>query len=267
MSEKEVIEKTERPVTLNDICMGLSKTGVAKGDVLIIHSSLSAFGWICGGAQALIMALMETVGKEGTIVMPSHSGDWSDPVNWQHPPVPKEWVPVIRENMPAFNPDMTPTRRLGKVAELFRTLTDTQRSNHPLLSFSANGKQADIITCRHPLVPQMGMTSPLGALYKLNAKVLLLGVGYETCTSFHLAETMIENMPKIKSGTSMITDGKRQWISFEDFDYDSDDFDKLGADFEKVNFISVNKIGNAECRLFSMKQAVDFAKTWIEKNR
>ena len=267
MSEKDVINTTKTPVTIDMIYNGLLVLGLKQGDLVLVHSSLSNIGWVCGGAQAVLLALMESVGEEGTIAMPSHSGDWSDPINWQHPPVPKEWVPIIRENMPAFDKDMTPTRGIGKVAELFRTLPDVMRSDHPLLSFSAWGKMAEDITSSHPLVPQMGITSPLGALYRNNAKILLLGVGFDTCTSFHLAETLIENIPRESSGTSIKVEGKRQWVKFEDDNYESGDFDKLGKDFEQSHKLNKYKIGNADCRLFSMREAVNFAKAWIPSNR
>lgn len=265
MSEKEIIEKTKSPIIIDNIYSGLRKLGVSDGDIILMHASMKSLGWVCGGAQSLLMGVMKAVGKKGTIVMTAHSGDWSDPINWQHPPVPEEWVSIIRENMPAYDKDMTPTRGIGKVAELFRTLPDVKRSLHPLVSFSAWGKLAEEITSTHLLIPQMGMTSPLGALYKLDAKVLFLGTGYDTCTSFHLAETMLDDMPKEKSGTAMIVDGKRQWVEFEDYKYSSDDFDKLGADFESSHNISKIKIGNAWCRLFNMKEAVDFARIWLNK--
>lgn len=265
MSEKEVIEKTTLPVTIDIIYSGLCKLGVVKGDIILMHVSMKNLGWVCGGAQALLMGVMKAVGDKGTIIMASHSGDWSDPVNWQHPPVPEEWIPIIRENMPAFNKDMTPTRGIGKVAELFRKLPLVKRSDHPLLSFSAWGAKADEITGSHPLVPQLGMSSPLGTLYKMNAKVLFIGTGYDTCTSFHLAETMLDDMPVTKSGTAMMIDGKRQWVEFEDFEYNSDEFDKIGVDFESGYQVNKIKIGNADCKLFNMHEAVDFAKTWLNK--
>ncbi|MDX1358509.1 MAG: AAC(3) family N-acetyltransferase [Clostridia bacterium] len=267
MSEKDIIANTERPITINDIHSSLKKLGIKLGDIVLMHCSMSTLGWICGGAQALLLAVMKAVGTEGTLVMPAHSGDWSDPINWQHPPVPKEWVPIIRDNMPAYNKDMTPARGIGKVAELFRTLPDVERSDHPLLSFSAWGSQKHKITCSHPLVPQLGMESPLGALYKLNAKILFLGTDYETCTAFHLAETMLEETQRTKSGTSMMVNGNREWVEFEDFEYNSDDFVNLGTDFENSNMVTIGKIGNAECRLFNMRDAVDFAQNWLRINR
>lgn len=263
MSEKEVIEKTNIPVTVDMIFTGLRKLGVIEGDIILLHVSLKNLGWVCGGSQALILGVMKAVGDSGTIVMPSHSGDWSDPVNWKHPPVPDEWVSIIRENMPAFNKDMTPTRGIGKVAELFRNLPDVKRSDHPLLSFSAWGVEADKITRSHPLVPQLGMSSPLGKLYRLNAKVLFIGTGYDTCTSFHLAETMLDDMPMEKSGTSMIVNGKRKWVEFEDFDYNSESFEKIGIDFEKNYEVIKGKIGKADCTIFDIKTGVDFASEWM----
>lgn len=267
MSEKSVIEKTKLPVTIDSLYKGLRELGINTGDVVLMHSSLSSLGWVCGGAQTVIMAGLRSLEFSGTLVMPSHSGDWSDPINWKNPPVPEEWVPIIRENMPAFNKDLTPTRGIGRVAELFRTYPGVYRSNHPLLSFSAIGVEAENITKNHPLTPQLGKRSPLGKLYELNAKVLLLGVGYESCTSFHLAESMIKKTPRMSSGTAINKDGKRQWITFKDFDYNSDDFEKLGIDFEKTNPVSTAQIGNAQCRLFNMKTAVDFAKPWLLSNR
>ena len=267
MSEKDVIEKTKTPVTINMICNGLHNLGLKKGDIVLVHSSLSSLGWVCGGAQAVILALMESVGEEGTIAMPAHSGDWSDPVNWSNPPVPKEWVPIIRGNMPAFNKDMTPTRGLGKTAELFRNLPRTLRSDHPLVSFAANGRYSDRITKNHQLNCQFGMDSPLGAMYGLKAKILLLGVGYDSCTSFHLSEVLTGRMPLERFGTSILREGKRQWVEFEDFKYDSDDFEKIGADFEIAYEVKKGKIGNSDCKLFDMKTGVDFATDWLLRNR
>ena len=53
------------------------------------------------------------------------------------------------------------------------------------------------------------MESPIGRMYGLNAKVLLLGVGYIHCSCFHLAETLIPKMPTEKSGSAIIEDNKR----------------------------------------------------------
>lgn len=268
VSEQKTIESTGSVNTVKTIYNDLLALGVKKGDILLVHSSLSSIGWVCGGAQAVVMALQQVIGENGTLVMPAHSGDNSDPAEWENPPVPKEWIQAIYENMPAFDVNLTPTRGMGKIAELFRTLPGVYRSNHPQVSFAALGNHAYDITYNHHLTPQFGMESPLGKMYNLNAKVLLLGVGYDSCTSFHLGEALNDKMPIIRMGAAIIENTKRVWKWFEDFDYDSDeDFDKIGRELEETNKVVVGKVGNAQCKLFDMKSGVDFAKEWIKSNR
>ncbi len=267
MDERNIISRTKEPITVNSISEDLRTLGITSGDILLVHSSLSNIGWVCGGAQAAVMALMNAVGGDGTLVMPAQSGDWSDPAEWENPPVPKEWIEIIYDNMPAYNPETTPTRGMGRMAESFRTSPNTRRSNHPQVSFCASGKYAEDIIHNHPLTPQFGMESPLGKMYNLNTKVLLLGVGYDSCTSFHLAEALIDKMPRKKMGTAMMDKGNRIWKWFEDYEYDSEDFELIGRDFEENYIVHKGNVGNAECVLFEMREAVDFAKDWLAKHR
>ena len=88
MSEEKIIKRTKEPVTINTIHQDLIKLGINNNDTLLVHSSLSSLGWVCGGAQAVLMALMNGLANEGTLVMPAHSGSWSDPAEWKNPPVP-----------------------------------------------------------------------------------------------------------------------------------------------------------------------------------
>lgn len=267
MSEFRIIELTRHPNTVNSIYNDLKKLGICEGNTVLVHSSLSSIGWVCGGGQAVIMALLKSVGDEGTLVMPAQSPSISDPEEWENPPIPHDWLYDVYDNMPAFDPMMTPTEGMGKIPELFRTIPNTIRSNHPQVSFSANGKFAKKITENHELTPGFGMNSPLGRLYELNAKILFLGVGYNSCTGFHLAEALNEKMPKKRMGTSMTENNTRVWKWFEDFNYDSDDFGVIGKEFEEKYDISTGMVGNAKCKLFDMKCGVDFAKEWLAENR
>jgi aminoglycoside 3-N-acetyltransferase len=267
MGEKEVVDRTVRPVTVSGMLRDLRRLGVGEGDILLVHSSLSSIGWVCGGPQAVIEALLSAVGEEGTLVMPAQSGDWSDPAEWRNPPVPAEWLEVIYREWPAFDPAATPTRGMGRIAELFRTYPGTKRSGHPQVSFSANGRHGEAITAGHPLTPQFGMESPLGKMYRMRAKVLLLGVGYNVCTSFHLAETMTPSMPVKKHGAAIRENGVRVWRWFEDLAYDADDFVRVGREMEERLPVRKGKVGQAECRLFGLREAVDFAARWMAENR
>lgn len=267
MSEFNAISNTKSPNTLDTLKVDFQRLGIEEGDTVLVHSSLSSIGWVCGEESAVIDALLQTVGKNGTICMPAHSSGNSDPMQWCNPPVPKEWVKVIYNQMPAFRPEITPTRGMGRIAELFRKYPESIRSNHPQTSFSANGKNAKMITEKHVLTPQFGFASPLGKLYELNAKILLLGVGYNSCTSFHLAEAINECESKVMMGAAIEENHKRIWKWFEDYDYDCDDFEKLGNDLEEQGNIVIGNVGNAQCRLFGMQNGVNFAVNWLKVNR
>ena len=122
--------------TVSSLKGDFKRLGLSKGMTVIVHASLRSFGWVCGGPVSVILALEEVLGSEGTLVMPSHSYDVSDPANWENPPVPSAWIERIRNEMPLFHKDLTPTTSMGKIAETFRKQDGVVRSSHPLLLFA-----------------------------------------------------------------------------------------------------------------------------------
>ncbi|MEN6476456.1 MAG: AAC(3) family N-acetyltransferase, partial [Rectinema sp.] len=114
MPEADTIDFSKtRPNTVKSLASDLAALGVERGSTLLVHSSLRSLGWTAGGAHAVILALENAIGSEGTLVMPTHSGDLSDPADWQHPPVPESWWSVIREEMPAYDRALSTTRGMG----------------------------------------------------------------------------------------------------------------------------------------------------------
>lgn len=269
--EDQLIKQSETPITVDSLIRDLKNLGLKAGDVVLVHASMSSLGWVCGGAVAVILALEALLGPQGTLVMPTHSGENSDPANWSNPPVPESWWQTIRESMPAYDAGLTPTRGMGKLPETFRRQSGVLRSDHPQLSFAAWGQYAEQITRDHTLLSEMGENSPLERIYELNGKVLLLGVGFGNNTSFHLAEHRAEYPAKKweQTGCAMVVNGERNWIAFQGFDYDDDDFVKIGTDFikEKDHLAKTGKIGQADALLMPQKPLVDFAVQWINTNR
>jgi aminoglycoside 3-N-acetyltransferase len=269
--EAEIIQRTEgRPATVESIRQDLIQLGVEAGMVLLVHSSLSAMGWVSGGPVAVILAFEEVLGSRGTLIMPAHSGDLSDPANWQHPPVPEDWWEIIRETMPAYDPDLTPTRMMGRIAETFRKQRGAVRSHHPQVSFAAWGAEAKRITEGHALDFGLGEGSPLARIYDLDGWVLLLGVGYSNNTSLHLAEARASypGKKRITSGAPIIEDGKRVWVEITDMVLNDTDFPEMGDRFEReVESVRYGKVAQAQCRLMSQRALVDYAVCWMEKNR
>ena len=272
MPEGQSVHKTKTPATVESLQANFKALGVQNGMVLLVHSSLSAMGWVCGGAVAVIIALQEVLGETGTLVMPTHSTDLSDPSQWQNPPVPESWWQTIRETMPAYDPDLTPTRSMGKVAETFRKQKDVLRSAHPQSSFCARGPQASSIINNHALPYGFGEHSPLARIYDLHGSVLLLGVGHSSNTSIHLAEYRSDFPSKrvVQEGAPISQAGSSVWTTFEDIDVDASDFDRLGEDFLRSDAGEVvrrSKVGIADCQLMPQRTLVDYAVDWLEKNR
>jgi len=270
MSEHDVIERTTVPATVDTLKAELSALGVGPGMVLLVHSSLSALGWICGGAVAVIQALQEIVGPEGTLAMPSYSGGLTDPKNWQHPPVPEDWKDTIRKETPAFDPLCTPTRGMGVIAETFRTWPGVVRSSHPHCSFAAWGAHAQKIVGNHQLEDGLGEGSPLARVYELDGRVLLLGVGFANNTSMHLAEYRASYPGKIHetNGAPMTVDGHRQWVLVRNIEVDSDDFPSIGECFTaETQVVQTGKVGEGPALLMPQRPLVDYAVEWMEAHR
>ncbi|MGN1401032.1 MAG: aminoglycoside N(3)-acetyltransferase [Bacillus sp. (in: firmicutes)] len=262
-----MIQKQQTPNTIPSLTDDFRNIGIREGMTIIVHSSMKAMGWVCGGPVSVVKALMAAVGEEGTIVMPTHSADLSEPSYWDSPPVPPEWWDTIRKEMPPFDPQTTPTYEMGKIVECFRTFDGVKRSNHPVASFAAWGKYSDYITDKHSLEYCFGEHSPLQRLYDVGAFILLIGVDYENNTSLHLAECYAESCFTCEHGSPIMENGKRIWKTYTDFIYDIEQFNDIGREFEKRHDVSVGYIGNAISRLIPQAPLVDFAASWLSAQK
>ncbi|MCI0686007.1 MAG: AAC(3) family N-acetyltransferase, partial [Sporichthyaceae bacterium] len=239
------------------------------GDVALCHTSLRSLGWVCGGQVAVVQALLDVLGPEGTLVVPAHSTDNSDPATWHFPPVPQDWWQPIRDHLPGYDPRTTPVRGIGILPETVRTWPGAVRSAHPQVSFAAVGAQAAALLAEHRLDHRFGSRSPLGAMNRAGARILLLGAGYLSCTAFHLAETEVAGIGTETESCAILTDGGRQWVTYTDTVADEEDFADLGAALEsqRPELVRRGQVGDAESRLIEMPGAVEFASQWLAAHR
>ena len=268
MSERAAIERVEAPVTVESLVDDLRGLGVEAGATLLVHASLSELGWVCGGAQAVVEALQRAVTDDGTLVVPTHTPQYTDPEGWSNPPVPDAWVGTIRESMPPYRPAVTPSRGVGAVPECLRTHPGARRSRHPVMSFAAWGADAEAVVADHAYERSLGESSPLARVYERDGDVLLLGVGHGVNTSLHLAEYRADVPAETtREVAPVLEDGRRVTVEYEDLVTRTEDFPDLGAAFERRVGLERGTVGAADARLASQRELVDFAVGWFEANR
>jgi aminoglycoside 3-N-acetyltransferase len=256
-------------VLMRSLTADLHALGVLPGGVLLMHSSFKSVGFVPGGPQAVVQAVLDALGPDGTLVVPTHTSGNSDPADWSRPPVPEDWWDQIRQEAPGFDPARTPPSQwMGVLSETVRSWPGARRSTHPHVSFAALGPRAAGIVDHHRLDDALGEESPLGAVYRLDGQVLLLGCGHDSNTSMHLAEWRQPDPPRHTAGASVRQgDGTGRWITWEDVEEDESDFDQIGSDFEATGACAIGPVGRATARLMRQRAVVDFATTWIGVNR
>ncbi|MFE9458670.1 aminoglycoside N(3)-acetyltransferase [Streptomyces californicus] len=251
----------------------LSALGVRPGDVLLVHAALRSLGPVAGGARGVLAALRRAVGPEGTVVVPAFTPENSDTsphfrarVRGLDPGA----VEDVRAAMAPYDPALTPAPSMGVLAETVRTAPGAVRSAHPQTSFAALGPGAHRLLAGHRPDCHLGEDSPLARLYVADARILLLGTGYGTCTAFHLGEYRMPAPPRRSYRCVVAPHGVRRWWEYEDVALDDGDFPALGAAFEEeaaVGDMSTGHVGAAECRLLRLRAAVDFAALWLTGHR
>jgi aminoglycoside 3-N-acetyltransferase len=267
---------SDEPVTADRLVTDLRALGVRPGDTVLVHASLRGIGWTVGGAQAAVEALLAAVGPAGTVVVPALTAGNTDPHRWaatRGEPVPEAWWPVVRAHLPAFDPAVTASSGVGVIAEAVRTWPGAVRSTHPQTSFAAVGARAGELLAVHDLDCHYGARSPLGALVSAGAQGLLLGVGWDVCTTFHHAEYLVADPPVRTYECVVGGAGGRRWVTFDDVLLDDGDFADLGKAFEfaeggaGTGVVHSGVVGRAEARRFPLAAAVAFAERWLRTHR
>ena len=154
-------------VTMQDMIDGLRRIGLQEGDLVQVHSSLSAFGYVEGGPDTVVDALLQVVGPEGTVMMPTFNHGHAD----------------------VFDIKTTPSTN-GAITEALRRRPEAHRSMHPTHPYAAIGSLAQALTHGHLEAGTFAADSPLGRLATWGGWVLLLGVGMGSNTAFHVGEVM-----------------------------------------------------------------------------
>ncbi len=146
----------------------LRKLGVKRGMDVMVHSSLSAIGYVEGGADTVIDALLEAIGEEGTLMMPSFN----------------------HRGAQVYNPLTTPTTN-GAIPDALWRRKEAARSLHPTHAVAAIGPKAAEYCCEHLEKGIWAQDSPIGKLVHGGGYILAIGTTHVTSTAYHVAEMSV----------------------------------------------------------------------------
>ncbi|MCC6445573.1 MAG: AAC(3) family N-acetyltransferase [Armatimonadetes bacterium] len=226
-------------VSRQDIEQGLESVGLTQGDIVLAHSSLSAFGYVEGGADAVIDALLSVVGPEGTVVMPTFVWDAPDRV---------------------FDVANTPSA-VGRIAEVFRKKEGAVRSRHFV---AAMGKHAEEVMGAQKSA--WGRDSTFGKLYDLDARVLLLGVDFNSCTALHMVEEWMQ-VPYRKfydtgGWTVILPDSAKVPSTSVEFLR----FVHMGAIFARHGVLKTAEVGKARITGIKIRDIYEVTRSYMKKD-
>jgi aminoglycoside 3-N-acetyltransferase len=260
-----------QPVRGSALTTGVSRLGLPKGGVVLVHVSLSSLGWVVGGAETVIRALLNAVGPAGTVAavaswddIPFHVDRW-----------PSEWQEAYREEMPGFDPELSQANpEYGRVPERLRTWPGARKSGHPDQRVVAVGRLAAWLTSTHPLDDSFGPGTPFARLVEAGGYVLLLGAPLQALTLLHHAESIASVPSKRRWSYSLpfaTADGVR-WRTLRDIDVADEPFPYGEAGMAAIASAALaagigvrGPVAAAESHLFPAPELIAFARRWLEE--
>jgi aminoglycoside 3-N-acetyltransferase len=278
MPTDRAIEQS-RPVTRSELERDLRPLGVRAGAILMVHTRMSAIGWVVGGSQALVEALLDVLGPDGTLM--AYAGWEDDP--WHLAAWPPAWQQAYRAELPPFDPELSEAdHEMGRLPERIRTWPGAKASTGHVMRMVAIGAQAGWLTRDQPWHHPAGRASPLAKLAEANGQVLMVGAPLDTLTLLHHAEALVDAPSKrMVTYAIPVRDGDRvQWRQVHDHDtsargafpYDQvipdgeDAFAVIGRQALAAGAGISGKVGDAESHLFDARPLVDFATGWLRHN-
>ena len=215
----------------------LRTLGVAAGQVLLVHASFRALRPVEGGPRGVIEGLLEVLGPEGTLAMPSWTG---------------------RDDLP-FDVRTTPAAAdLGVLAETFWRMPAVRRSTHPF-AFAARGARAGEVVGGLLTLPPHAPASPVGRVHALDGRVLLLGVGHDANTTLHLAELMADVPYRVPHAFTELRDGVAERVEYGENDHCCRRFELADGWLRSAGLQREGPVGNAHARLFRSHDLVPLA--------
>jgi len=258
-------------VTKSQLTRDLRRLGVSPGQTIMLHVSVRAIGWIVGGPDVVLDALLDVLTPDGTLMM---YVAWEDSTegfrDW-----PPERQALYLAECPPFDPATSRAyRKWSILTEYLRTRRGAHRSANPGASMAAVGAGAASLTCDHPLNYGYGPGSPLAKLCQVGGHVLQVGVSLSTVTLLHYAEHVAHVPDKrvMRYSAPILRDGRPTWVEIEEFDtaagivdWEEDTFATIVREYLASGRGRTGEVGAAQSRLFDAADLHAYAVAWMER--
>lgn len=270
-------DSRRRAVGRAQLAADLRRLGVRDGAVAMVHARMSALGWVVGGSETVVRALLDALGPDGTLVAyASWEGHVYDAHDWpaEHRAAYLADPPVFDPATAAVDPDY------GRIPERVRTWPGARRTDHPEAGVVAVGARAGWICARHPDDDGYGAASPFARLVEAAGQVLLLGAPLDTVTLLHHAEALARvpgkrtatyRVPVLRDGevvertyTDILT-GPPGAVPYERLGLDEDEFGVIARAALGAGAGVRGEVGEATCHLFDAARLTRFAVDWLEE--
>ncbi|MCC3773860.1 aminoglycoside 3-N-acetyltransferase [Streptomyces sp. UNOB3_S3] len=278
MDEWQLLRRADGPVTRGRLAADLRALGLAPGDTVMTHTRLSALGYVAGGPQTLIAALLDAIGESGTLMAPC---GWNDALPYDFTRWPRAWQEAVRAEHPAFDPALSEAdHNNGRLPEALRHWPGAVRGRHPDAGFVAVGARAHELMDHQPWDHPHGADSPLARLTACDGRVLLLGAPLDTLTLLHHAEALADAPGKrhVTYEQPVTEDGRRVWRRFTDIDTEGEafpygnvvppgrrPFEVIAEEMLAAGTGRRGRVAAAESHLFEAPAVVRFGVDWIER--
>jgi len=240
----------KKPLTRRQIATELRCLGVGRGDVLFVHSALASLGYVAGGSDAVIDALRDAVGPQGTLVMPAFTYS-------------KE-IAIPGAGGPPYHPQRTACD-VGIIPDTFWRRPGVHRSASASHSIAAIGPQAKFLANDDVTMEAYGRDGAFGKLYELDAKVLMLGCGLAPNSCLHAVEDWVglpsmqpvDHLIEDDDGSTRVIRYQRQPIGRREFYLNSEKVTKSEVLFRQCGIVEDGRIGPAMAQVFMIRNMID----------
>ena len=259
-------------VTRSRLAADLRGLGLREGGVAMVHTRMSAIGWVVGAAETVVLALLDALGPEGTLVA---YASWEEHA-YHDGERPQVHLDGYRAEPPAFDLATSEAARdHGRVPERVRTWPGARRSFHPEASVVAVGPRAGWLVEPHPDDDGYGAESPFARLVEAGGQVLMLGAPLDTVTLLHHAEA-IARVPdkRLITFRVQVGDAEREYTDIDTSD-GAFPYERLGLAEDPFAVIAGSAlaagigvrgpVGAADSVLFPAPELTAFAVAWMEE--